>query len=174
MVYFPGDDLFAASRPRGLPIGNLTTQFWANVYLNALDQFIKRELKCRAYLRYVDDMVLFAGDKAVLWQWRRAVIAFLEGLRLTIHAERAHPRPVTEGLPFLGFTIFPTHRRLKAEKAVSFRRKYKQLMSALDAGLLDLSVVKASVAGFVNHARYGDTRGLRRAILSRRLKRRRH
>ena len=173
MVYFPGDDLFAASRPRGLPIGNLTSQFWANVYMNALDQFIKRELKCGAYLRYVDDMVMFADDKAALWQWRRAAIEFLEGLRLTIHVERAHPRPVTEGLPFLGFTIFPTHRRLKAKKAVSFRRKYRQLMSDLEAGLLDLSVVKASVLGFVNHARYGDTRGLRRAILSRRLKRKR-
>ena len=53
-VYFPGDDLWAAARPRGLPIGNLTSQFWANVYLNALDHFVKRELKCRAYLRYVD------------------------------------------------------------------------------------------------------------------------
>ena len=55
MVYFPGDDLLAAARPRGLPIGNLTSQFWANVYLNQHDHFVKRELRCRAYLRYVDD-----------------------------------------------------------------------------------------------------------------------
>ena len=53
---FPGDDLFAVVRPRGLPIGNLTSQFWANVYLNPLDHFIKRELKCPAYVRYVDDV----------------------------------------------------------------------------------------------------------------------
>jgi RNA-directed DNA polymerase len=56
MQWFPGDDLFAASRPRGLPIGNLTSQFWANCYLNPLDHFLKRELKCPAYLRYVDDV----------------------------------------------------------------------------------------------------------------------
>jgi retron-type reverse transcriptase len=59
MVYFPGDDLFAQTRPRGLPIGNLTSQFWANVYLNGLDHYIKRVLGCKAYLRYVDDMLLF-------------------------------------------------------------------------------------------------------------------
>ena len=56
MVYFPGDDLFAASRPRGLPIGNLTSQHWANVYMNELDQYTKRKLKCRAYIRFVDDV----------------------------------------------------------------------------------------------------------------------
>jgi len=54
MVYFLGDDLFAISRPRGLPIGNLTSQFWANCYLNPFDHFVKRELRCQAYLRYVD------------------------------------------------------------------------------------------------------------------------
>jgi hypothetical protein len=56
MAWFPGDDLTAALRPRGLPIGNLTSQFWANCYLNPFDQFVKRELKCPAYLRYVDDV----------------------------------------------------------------------------------------------------------------------
>ena len=72
MVYFPGDDLLAATRPRGLPIGNLTSQNWANVYLNDLDQFVKHELRCRAYLRYCDDFLLFADDKATLWAWRAA------------------------------------------------------------------------------------------------------
>ena len=56
MAWFPGDDLFAALRPRGLPIGNLTSQFWANVYLNLLDHFAKRELGCRCYVRFVDDV----------------------------------------------------------------------------------------------------------------------
>jgi len=70
MVYFPGDDLLAATRPRGLPIGNLTSQFWANVYLNAFDHFVKRRLRCAAYLRYVDDFMLFADDKTILWAWR--------------------------------------------------------------------------------------------------------
>ena len=63
MVYFPGDDLFAVNRPRGLPIGNLTSQFWANCYLNSFDQFVAHELGCPAYLRYVDDFLLFGDSK---------------------------------------------------------------------------------------------------------------
>jgi len=73
MRWFPGDDLFAQLRPRGLPIGNLTSQFWANVLLNELDQFVKRELRCAAFLRYVDDFCLFSDSKRELWAWKDAV-----------------------------------------------------------------------------------------------------
>lgn len=68
MVWFPGDDLLAAARPRGLPIGNLTSQLWANCYLNPFDHFVKRELRCAGYVRYVDDFLLFAKDKPTLWR----------------------------------------------------------------------------------------------------------
>ena len=165
MVYFEGDDLFALNRPRGLPIGNLTSQFWANVYLNAFDHFVKRELKCLAYLRYVDDFVLFADDKKVLWTWRKEIVRFLANLRLTIHSERAHPRPVTEGVMFLGFNVFPTHRLLKAKKAISFRRKLKSLYYQLAEGEITIDTLHASVRGWANHVRYGDTWGLRRNVL---------
>lgn len=92
MVYFPGDELFAINRPRGLPIGNLTSQFWANCYLNPFDHFVKRELGCKAYLRYVDDFMLFADDKRTLWRWKAALEARLARFRLTIHPG-AHPAP---------------------------------------------------------------------------------
>lgn len=85
MVYFPGDDLFAVARPRGFPIGNLTSQFWSNVYLTPLDWFVTRDLKCPAYLRYVDDFAFFSDSKRQLYEWKQAVIEFLRGLRLTIH-----------------------------------------------------------------------------------------
>lgn len=85
MVYFPGDDLLAATRPRGLPIGNLTSQFWANVYLNELDQFVKRELRCKGYVRYVDDFLLFADNKPQLWEWKKAIREFLSKLRMVMH-----------------------------------------------------------------------------------------
>ena len=89
-VYFPGDDLFAALRPRGLPIGNLTSQFWANVYLHELDKFVKHELRCAAYLRYMDDFVLFCDDKAQLQAWKAAIRDFLAArLRLELHPKRA-------------------------------------------------------------------------------------
>lgn len=67
MVWFPGDDLLApAERRRGLPIGNLTSQFWANVYLNRFDHFIKETLGAPGYIRYVDDFVLFSDSPAQL------------------------------------------------------------------------------------------------------------
>jgi RNA-directed DNA polymerase len=166
MVWFPGDDLLAAARPRGLPIGNLTSQFWANCYLNALDQFVKRELKCPAYLRYVDDMLFFANDKRQLWEWRAAIIECLAGLRLTLHENRAQPRPVSEGIPFLGFTVYPDYRRLKRCKGVAFQRRFKLLAAAFAAGRLSFEDLDAVVQGWVNHARTGDTWGLRQAVLT--------
>lgn len=164
MEWFAGDDLLAASRPRGLPIGNLTSQFWANCYLNPFDHFVKRELRCGGYVRYVDDFLLFADDKAALWSWRKSLVGYLAGLRLTIHPG-AHPRPVTEGIPFLGFVVYPTHRRLKRRKVVHFRRKLRAQMRGYRAGQAPASKVSASVLGWINHARYGDTWGLRRAVL---------
>jgi Reverse transcriptase (RNA-dependent DNA polymerase) len=63
MAWFPADDLLSVLRPRGLPIGNLTSQFWSNCYMNPLDHFIKRELGCHGYVRYVDDLALFSDSK---------------------------------------------------------------------------------------------------------------
>ena len=165
MVYFPGDDLFAIQRPRGLPIGNLTSQFWANCYMNPLDHFIKRELKCKGYVRYVDDLLLFAHDKPTLWTWKQAVEEKLATLRLTMHPH-AHPRPVTEGIPFLGFVVYPTHRRLKRRKVIHFRRKLKQRVAQHRAGEISDDDLNAVVQSWVNHASYGDTWGLRRQLLN--------
>jgi retron-type reverse transcriptase len=162
MKYFPGDDLFAAQRPRGLPIGNLTSQWWANCYLNPFDQFVKRELGCRAYLRYVDDFLLFSESKAQLWEWRAALIERLARYRLTIHEENALPRPAERGIPFLGFVIFPTHRLLKKRKGLAFQRRMKKIMRVSSN-----EQVKASVQGWVNHVRYGDTLALRESVLAR-------
>ena len=166
MAYFPGDDLFAVQRPRGLPIGNLCSQHWANVYLNELDQFVKRELKVRDYVRYVDDMLFFGDDKRRLWELRAAVIEKAAGLRITLHEAQAQVRPVTEGIPFLGFTVYPTHRRLKRRKGIAFCRRLRGLLATYRQGLIDLERLDASVQGWVNHARYGDTWGLRESVFS--------
>ncbi len=162
MVYFAGDDLFAAQRPRGLPIGNLSSQWWANCHLNSIDQFIKRELKCRAYVRYVDDFLLFGESKAQLWEWRSALIERLAGQRLTIHEKNALPRPTQKGIPFLGFVIFPTHRLLKQRKGLAFQRRMKKTMR-----LSSNEQIKSSVQGWVNHVRFGDTYKLRKSLLAR-------
>jgi hypothetical protein len=165
MAWFPGDDLFAVHRPRGLPIGNLTSQFWANCTLNPFDHFVKRELRCKGYLRYVDDLLLFGDDKAQLWDWKQAVIERLARLRLTIHQAQAQVRPVTEGLPFLGFVVYPHRRRLKRRKGVAYARRFRALAGDYAAGRLPLERVTASAQGWAEHARHGDTLGLRQAIL---------
>jgi RNA-directed DNA polymerase len=166
MVWFPGDDLFAANRPRGLPIGNLTSQFGANCYLNPLDHFVKRELHCQGYLRYVDDSLLFADDKRTLWEWKGAVQGFLARLRLTVHQRESTVYPVTHGIPFLGFRVFPTHRRLKRRNGVAFARRLRRHCAALARGELTYEELHQRAQGWVAHATHGDTYGLRRSLLS--------
>lgn len=165
VVYFPGDDLLAATRPRGLPIGNLTSQFWANCFVNPFDHFVKRELRCPGFVRFVDDLLLFGDDKKQLWAWKRAVVERLARLRLTIHEERAQVRPVTEGVPFLGFVVYPHKRRLKRRNGVAYARRLRVLVCEYAAGRLSLEQLTASARGWANHAQFGDTLGLRRDIL---------
>ena len=166
MVYFSGDDLFFVNRPRGLPIGNLTSQFWANCYLNPLDHFVKRKLQCKGYVRYVDDFLLFANEKEILHLWRMQIIQELQKYRLTLHESSAQVKPVTEGFAFLGFHIFPAHRRLKSRKGVAFQRKYKSMKKLFREGKISFPQLNASVQGWVNHVRYANTWSLRAHILA--------
>jgi len=166
MVYFAGDDLFSVQRERGLPIGNLTSQFWANCYLDPFDHFVKRNLRCKGYVRYVDDFLLFSNDKGELNAWRESIMAKLRGFRLTLHEAKCQPRPVTEGIPFLGFVLYPSHRRLKRKKGVAFEQKLKRLKLLKAGGVLSYAQFLASIQGWVNHVRWGNTWGLRRSTLS--------
>ncbi|MBI2501557.1 MAG: RNA-directed DNA polymerase, partial [Deltaproteobacteria bacterium] len=96
---------FASILPTGIPIGNLTSQFFANIYLNGLDHFIKERLKCRYYLRYMDDFVIFHDDKNFLWQAKVEVQKYLRALRLTIHENKCRIFNTRNGIPFLGLVI---------------------------------------------------------------------
>jgi hypothetical protein len=97
-------------------------------------------------VRYVDDFVLFSDNKRTLWQWKAALVDRLAGLRLTI-PPGAHPKPVTEGTPFLGFTVYPHRRRLKRRKGTHFERKLRALMAQYSAGQVPLSAIRAGVRG---------------------------
>ncbi|MCG8348940.1 MAG: hypothetical protein MI924_14305 [Chloroflexales bacterium] len=166
LFWFPGDDLFAPLRPQGLPIGNLTSQFWANVYLNELDQFVKRELKCRAYLRYADDFLLFHDDKATLQGWRAELRAFAaERLRLHLHDTKCQVFPTGSGVPFLGFRHFAAYRRLKRPSVVRFRRRLRGLQRAYADGRVSLEKVGESIQSWCAHAAHGNTYRLRNQIL---------
>ena len=161
MVYFAGDSLLDRIRPRGLPIGNLTSQFWSNCYLNPLDWFVVRELGCRAYLRYVDDFALFAKSKRQLRIWKAKIVDYLASLRLTTHATRSQASPVDSGIPWLGFVVYPTHRKLKRRNVVQFSRRLEHNMSLYQQGAISFAELDASVQGWINHVRYGDTWRLR-------------
>jgi RNA-directed DNA polymerase len=164
-VYFPGDDLFAINRPRGLPIGNLTSQFWANVNLHDLDMFVAHQLHCRAYIRYCDDFMLFGNDASELLVWRQQIIQYLQSLRLTIHEQRAQIAATVAGVPFLGWTIFPFERRLRKRNLVHFRRRWKALRVAYRSGRCSFERLMASAQGWAAHAAHGSTRRLRSLVL---------
>ena len=124
-----------------------------------------RDLRCRGYVRYVDDLLLFADDKATLRRWRHAVVDRLARLRLTMHPG-AHTRPVTEGFPFLGFIVFPQRRRLKRRKGIHFVRRLRRAVADHARGRCSTAEISAMVRGWVNHVRHASTYGLRRAVLS--------
>lgn len=96
-LHYPGDDLWTPyERRRGLPIGNLTSQFFANIYLDGMDHFCKEVLGAKGYLRYVDDFVLFHDDPEVLAAWRVRIARYLEGRRLKLHPRKTMIQPTAE------------------------------------------------------------------------------
>lgn len=122
----PHKSLFAAPPNVGLPIGSLTSQFFANVYLNELDQFVKHRLKARAYLRYVDDFCLLADDPATLLAWKVQIEAFLhERLRLRLHPHKVVLQRCTQGLDFLGQIVFPHHSLVRQRSVRALRRRIR-------------------------------------------------
>lgn len=164
--WFPGDDLFTPlARLRGLPIGNLTSQFWANVYLHELDTFVAQELRVGAYVRYADDLLLFGDDKAALHAQRERMGAKLAELRLVLHNRKTQIYPVATGMPFLGFRLFPAYRRLKRPNIVRFKRRMRALFGQYAAGEVPMDRVQASINGWVAHARHGSTYRLRAQLL---------
>ena len=163
--YFEGDDLLSvAERRRGLPIGNLTSQFFANLYLNQFDHFVKEQLGVRCYLRYVDDMVLLGNSKAELWQCLAAMRAELEKLRLTLHPRKIHLCHTREGLDVLGYRVFRGHRHLRDDNAVRFARKLRGMAKAYGAGRYELSDFKPSICAWLGHAKHADCEGLKRKL----------
>jgi len=156
-----------SSIPKGLPIGNLTSQFFANLYLNELDQYVKHTLKWRYYLRYMDDMALFDNDKARLRMLGEELGDFVEArLKLRFH-EGASPMPVSRGLTFLGFRLFPNHWRLKSGSVNRFVRRMKGYQKDCAEGKMPPEKLTQSVQSWIAHASYAQTYELRRQLLSR-------
>ena len=165
--YYPGDDLFTPfERRRGLPIGNLTSQLFANVYLDGLDHFVKEVLRAKGYLRYVDDFALFHDDPAVLADWRERIGAYLARRRLSLHPRKTYVAPTAEPTRFLGYVLLPDgRRRLPEDNVRRFRNRLRSMRDRVRAGAMAPEEGRPRVASWVAHARHANTRRLRRALL---------
>lgn len=165
--YLPGDDLLTPlERPRGLPIGNQTSQFLANVYLDPLDHYAKETLGCSRYLRYADDIVILEDDRATLAGIRRALSDFaLRRLRLRFHLSRAEAVPVHCGMTYLGYRVFPTHRRLVRANGVRFARAMRRMQRMYAIGRINGEEVGKRIVGWIGHAAHADTYGLRTTLI---------
>jgi hypothetical protein len=164
--YFPGDNLFTpVERRRGIPIGNLTSQFFANIYLDGFDHFVQQRLGRPAYVRFADDFAVFGGGREELGRLLEPIQDHLDGLRLRLHPTKCHVVPVRCGLPFLGWQVFAGHRRLRRRTGVRFSRRLAELVRGHAAGSIPPDRVKASVMSWIGHLKHGDTWGLRRKLL---------
>jgi retron-type reverse transcriptase len=160
--WFPGDGLFTPSeRRRGIPIGNQTSQFFANVYLDPLDHLVKDNLGMGAYVRYVDDFLVFSDDKKRLGELRRQIGEYLVRLRLRLHPTKTVVFPTKEGVRFLGYRVFPTHRLLAKENVRRFRRRVRRMQRLYAAGLISPGEIRQRIMSWSGHARQADTYWLR-------------
>ena len=165
--YFPGDDLFTpGERRRGLPLGNQTSQFFANVYLDSLETVV-RQLRPQAYARYVDDFVLFGDSKDDLREMRRRIAETLEEERLRLHEGKSRLYRCSEGLTFLGWRLFPHKARLARGNVVGFSRRMRQLQGGFEERLIPWDTVRQSVQSWIGHASFGDTAVLRGRVFDR-------
>ncbi|AQQ09839.1 Group II intron-encoded protein LtrA [Sedimentisphaera cyanobacteriorum] len=151
---------------RGLPIGNLTSQFSANVYLNPLDHFVKHDLRCKGYVRYMDDFLLFSNDKHQLRDWGDAVREIVNGLRLKIHPDKYRLLRCDCGVDFCGFVVFGNGRiRVRRSTARRFHRRYQKNLEAVNNCLGDAASLSQSVAAWVGHVKHAQSWNLRKAVL---------
>lgn len=163
--YFPGDDLLTSiERRTGLPIGNLTSQFLANLYLDNVDYFIKEQLRVSAYLRYVDDLVILGRDKVMLHKIRENIRERLAADRLHLHPRKAHIYHTARGIDLFGYQVFPHKRKLRNDNGHAFHRRLCKMARLYHEGRLDLEDIHPRVRSWIGHAIHGETEGLRKKL----------
>ncbi len=174
----PRKSLFFTKGRKGLPIGNLTSQFFANVYLNELDQFVKHRLKCRYYLRYCDDFVMLSEERDNLIEWKDEIERFLAGrLRLRLNGKRQSFQTVSNGINFLGYIIRPDYLLVRRRVVNNMKTRLEQFKKKLISEKNGKRIVKydydllerlgAVIASYFGHLKWANTYDLRRTVLKR-------
>jgi hypothetical protein len=162
--FFPGDDLFALLRPKGLPIGNLTSQFFANVLLDPIDHFIKEELRVPGYVRYADDLLLFGDDKRQLWRWHDALAQELCTMRMRLHADKTQLRATSANMNFLGFVLSRSGRRLQQSVVMRLNLRLRRLRWLWKHGRIGPEDISRSLAASRANADFGNSCGVLRDV----------
>jgi len=147
---------------KGMPLGNLTSQFLANVYLNELDYFIKHELKIKYYIRYVDDFVIFHSSRTQLEIWKKEIDNFLrEKLKIELHPQKTKIISLSRGVDFVGFRNFYHHRLLRKRNIRNIKRKIQYFKD----GLIDTDKFAEIWQGWNAYAKWANTYKLRLELL---------
>lgn len=139
----------------GMPIGNLTSQLFANIYLNELDQCCKHKLKIHYYVRYQDDVIILGNDKAVLNDWKSKIEAFLNNELYLDLNNKTSIRPIQQGVEFVGWRIWPTHRKIRKSTARRITREVRKISALYAAGEMDrvdFGRRAASIRGLLEHS----------------------
>lgn len=148
----------------GIPIGNLTSQLFANLYLNEADQYAKHQMGLKWYIRYMDDMLVLHPDKKYLHEVKDVLGTFLEDeLRLTLN-RKTGIRVANQGIDFVGYRIWPTHRRVRRRTVKKIKQRLRQMAAEYASGLLSLEEVNAVIQSYIGHLSHADTYKLRQKL----------
>jgi len=151
-------ECYSSDLDKGMPLGALTSQLFANVYLNPLDHFVKEKLRLKYYIRYLDDFAILNESKIRLEVIKSDVENFLSNeLKLELHPEKSKIFPLHKGITLLGFRIFYHHRLLKKSNLKQFFRRFEIMEEELYEGLIDELDFEARVDGWLAHAKWGNT-----------------
>jgi hypothetical protein len=170
--HFAGDDLFTPlTRPHGLPIGSLTSQIWANVYLSPIDHLLGSALGLGTFVRYSDDLLVFDDDPGRLREALARIDDRLESLRLRLHPQKTRLHRTTEPVSFLGFVLQrhgdAVQIRLRHDNVVRMRQRMARTQTLFAAGALEPRDVMSQLRAWLAHARHGHTRALLQTELER-------
>lgn len=144
-----------------MPLGNYTSQFLANVYLNELDYYVKHTLKVHYYVRYVDDFAILHDSKKQLEIWKAQIDEFLKNtLKISLHPQKSRIIPVHRGVDFVGFRNFPNHRLLRRRNIKNMNRK----IYLFRKGIIDFDTLFDCYKGWQAYAKWGNTYKLRGKI----------
>lgn len=163
----PRKSLFANNREgKGLPIGNLSSQFFANVYLNELDQYVKRELKCTYYYRYVDDFVVLHYDPAYLRKAETEINNYLQTvLMLQLNAAKTHIQCCEKGIDFLGYIIRKKYLLVRKRVVNNLKQKMWLFENRQSRNLNDIQKINHAIPSYFGHLSHANTYKLRKKII---------